>query len=89
MYAIMESGTRAFLPGRNWGNTALEPTLERPPRLFTTRGGALRALRWWRKGRSYRFGRTGQEGMEMGLHPRSERLGRDMLVVEIGITVIG
>ena len=47
-YAIVRKSDGAFMPqGRARGFTHDTPTLEKPPRLFTTRGAARLALRCW------------------------------------------
>jgi hypothetical protein len=52
-FAIRRRSDGAFLPQssrRRHGFTSDEPTLDRPPRLFTTRHAADVALTWWKRG---------------------------------------
>lgn len=49
-YAIRHKPTAGFLPEVGVGYTHSEPSTTAVPRLFTTKGGAQRALTWWLKG---------------------------------------
>ena len=50
LFAIRHKPSGGFLPVVRYGYTHSEPSETAIPRLFTTRGGAQRALTWWLKG---------------------------------------
>ncbi len=49
-YMIRHKPSGGFMPQRNKGYTHSEPQITGVPRLFTTAGGAKRALTWWLNG---------------------------------------
>ena len=50
LFAIKHKPSGGFLPEVSKGYTFSEPDTTSVPRLFTTKGGAKRALTWWLKG---------------------------------------
>lgn len=92
-FAIQRKSDGAFMPqGRGRGFTADEPSISRPPRLFTTHHAAEVALTWWRKGVTYVvrggpdiFGDGYDE--DFRVEKRSGRAEADLVVVPILISV--
>lgn len=52
LWAIRRKSDGAYLPIRvgKRGQTASEPSLKEPPRLFTRKSSATSAMRWWAQG---------------------------------------
>lgn len=93
-YAIRRKTDGAFMPqGRGRGFTHDMPTLEKPPRLFTTRGAASVALSCWLMGDWKEVSRGGysDDGWDVCPEPPNERpLDRkadDMEVVVVRLEI--
>ena len=87
-YMIRHKQTGGFLPEVNKGYTFSEPTWQGVPRLFSTRGGAQRALTWWLNGITSVTKTGGQWGYGepeydevWNLEKRPDRIKEDMEVI--------
>ena len=90
-YAIVRKVDGAFMPqGRGRGFTHDMPTLEKPPRLFTTRGAANRALDCWLLGD---WIEVSSDSLDYGVYPEpppvrpADRKREDMGVVLVRVEV--
>jgi hypothetical protein len=102
-YAIRRKSDGLFLPGgRARGFTHDMPAADRPPRLFTSKGGAKQALRCWLQGEwrevsSPRYSAIGcMDGFVDGDYdctpeppntPPADRVAADMEVVPVNVVV--
>jgi hypothetical protein len=85
--AIRHRPSGGFLPNvRGYGFTRTEPTLTEPPRLFTKKGPATQALKYWLQGElSEKLDYDSDFATELTLHckRRPDRNAEDMEIVEI------
>jgi len=93
-YAIRHKPSGGFLPEVGKGYTSSEPNTVDVPRLFTTKGGAKRALAWWLKGmfwttKSYNYGYEGFEESDEDWHEQlmPDRKPEDMEVIPVLLKV--
>ncbi len=80
-YVIRNKRTREWLPYPRTGTsaTAVEPTIDRPPRFFNHEKNALRALKWWLTGRvRHTYSDWGDVDEQIYLRP--DRIAEDWIV---------
>lgn len=89
-YMIRHKPSGGFLPQRAKGYTSSEPQITGVPRLFTTAGGAKRALSWWLRGAFWvthnaTFGYEGFEDDNEEWHEQAmpNRKAEDMEVTKV------
>ncbi len=87
-YCIQHIPSGGYLPylGRRRGHSYVEPTNDRPPRLFKTYNYAKFALDWWLKGKwkehSYQ-GYNGDYDIDLINIPQENRKTEDMRIVKV------
>jgi hypothetical protein len=88
-YIIMSKDGKSWIPTKkNRNSTSVNLTDKEPPRLFSSRGDALRAIKWWKQGVYYSVSTGGGYNEHLKVRKIKEREEIGLIIVEVILSII-